>query len=173
MTEIQYTLRLQDLIFFNDNQFCKTEAAKKTLRRHQTTIPAALSIIVLFVWFYYQDTLTAMWLGVACVVWAFLAPWMIRWNAKKRAMALYTPDVLERVLGSYTLKVEDDNLLEIGKAGESRIAWKDVLRIEPAKNYAFIFVSADSAIIVPRKTITQGDLLTFYKDVEAHIDQAS
>ena len=173
MTEIQYTLRLQDLIFFNDHQFCKKEETKKSLRRHQTTVPATLSLIVLFVWFYYQDTLTAMWLGVAAVSWAFVAPWMIRWNAKKRAMALYTADVLERVLGTYTLKVEDNDLVEVSNAGESRIAWKDVLRIEPAKNYAFIFVSLDSAIIIPRKTVTQGDILTFFKDVEAHIEKAS
>jgi len=76
-------------------------------------------------------------------------------------------------LSTYTLRVEDHDLVEIGSAGESRISWKDVLRIEPAKNYAFIFVSVDSAIIIPRKAVTKGDLLTFYKAVEEHIEKAA
>ena len=61
----------------------------------------------------------------------------------------------------------------MGAAGEFRISWKDVLRIEPAKNYAFIFVSVDSAIIIPRKAVIKGDLLAFYKEVEAHIEKAA
>jgi hypothetical protein len=173
MSEIKYTLRENDLLFFNNHQFLQTQTAKKAMRRHQATIPAFIGLIVLFVWFYYQDTLTAMWLGVAGVVWGFGAPWMIRWNANKRAMLLYKPEELKRILGTYTLRVEPDHLIEVSDAGESRIAWKDVLRIEPAKNYAFIFVTVDSAIIIPRKSVIDGDLLAFYKEVETHIEQAS
>lgn len=173
MTEIQYTLRDKDLLFFNDHQFCQSPAVQKTFRRHQATIPAFLGILVIFVWFYYQDTLTAIWLAIAAVTWGFGAPWLLRWNAKRRALALYTLDDLERTLGAYTLRIEDHDLVEISKAGESRISWKDILRIEPAKNYAFIFVSMDSAIIIPRKSVIQGDLLAFYKEVEDHIEKAA
>jgi YcxB-like protein len=173
MSEIKYTLQEKDLSFFNNHQFMQTAAAKKAMRRHYATIPAFIGLIMLFVWFYLQDTLTAMWLAIGGVTWGFGAPLMIRWGANKRAMALYKPEDLKRVLGTYTLRVDPNELVEISAAGESRIAWKDVLRIEPAKNYAFIFVSIDSAIIIPRKSVIEGDLLAFYKEVESHIESAS
>jgi|APCry1669191860_1035381.scaffolds.fasta_scaffold00130_6 hypothetical protein len=173
MTEIQYTLREKDLLVFNDHQFCQSPAVQKTFRRHQATIPAFLGLMVIFVWFYYQDTLTAMWMAIAAVSWGFGAPWLLRWNAKRRALALYSVDDLKRILGTYTLRIEDHDLVEISGAGEFRISWKDVLRIEPGKNYAFIFVSVDSAIIIPRKSVIKGDLMTFYKEVETHIEKAA
>ena len=77
------------------------------------------------------------------------------------------------MLGQYTLKIEPKQLVEVSKDGESRIEWKDVLRIEAGKNYAFIFVSMDSAIIIPRKTVIQGDILEFFKETEQHIDQVA
>lgn len=172
MTEIEYTLRLKDLQVFNDHQFCKKESVKKAFRLHQATIPGLLALIAIFTWFYYQDTLTALWIGASAVAWGFLAPWLLRWNAKRRAMALYVLSDLERILGKITLRVEPAELVEISATGESRISWKDVLRIEPAKNYAFIFVSLDSAIIIPRKTVRKGHIGEFYRAVEAALEKA-
>ena len=63
MTEIQYELREQDLLAFNDFQLKNTESLQKTLRRHQATIPGLLILIAVFVWFGYQDTLTAAWIA--------------------------------------------------------------------------------------------------------------
>jgi len=31
----------------------------------------------------------------------------------------------------------------------------------------------DSAIIIPRKSVIKGDLMTFYKEVETHIEKAA
>lgn len=172
MTEIEYRLRLKDLQFFNDHQFCKKESAKKAFRLHQATIPGLLALIAMFTWFYYQDTLTAIWIGGSAVAWGFLAPWLLRWNARRRAMALYDLADLDRILGSITLRIEPNELVEISSEGESRMPWTDILRVEPAKNYAFIFVSLDSAIIVPRKTVSRGNIGEFYRAVEERLEKA-
>ena len=86
---------------------------------------------------------------------------------------MYTLQDRERLFGEYTLRIEPDALVEISKAGESKIPWKEVLRIEPAKNYAFIFVDVDSAIVIPRKGVKKGDIKAFYNAAEEHIDKAS
>ena len=163
MTEIQYELREKDLLAFNDHQLKKAEA----------TIPGLLAMIALFVWFYYQDSLTAGWIGLIAAIWGFGAPAFLTFNARRKVKALYSEEDLARMLGQYTLKIEPKQLVEVSKDGESRIEWKDVLRIEAGKNYAFIFVSMDSAIIIPRKTVIQGDILEFFKETEQHIDQVA
>ena len=173
MTEIQYEVREKDLLAFNDHQLKKTESIQKTLKRHQATIPGMLAMIALFVWFYYQDSLTAGWIGLIAAIWGFGAPFFLTWNARRKVKQLYSDEDKARVLGQYTLKIEPKELVEISKDGESKIEWKDVLRIEAAKNYAFIFVSMDSAIIIPRKTVIKGDILEFFKETEQHIDRVA
>lgn len=173
MIELQYVLGEKDLMFFNAHQMKKSERIRKTMNRHQATIPAFLGVIGLFVWFYYQDSLTAAWIGLSAVLWGFGAPFFMQWNARRRIAYMYTLQDRERLFGEYTLRIEPDALVEISKAGESKIPWKEVLRIEPAKNYAFIFVDVDSAIVIPRKGVKKGDIKAFYNAAEEHIDKAS
>ncbi len=173
MTEIQYELREQDLLAFNDFQLKNTESLQKTLRRHQATIPGLLILIAVFVWFGYQDTLTAAWIAITGAVWGVGAPFFLRWQTRRKIARMYTAEDKARILGEYTLRIEPHALIEVSKAGESRINWEDILRIEPAKNYAFIFVSLDSALIIPRATVKKGDILEFFKEADQRIEKAA
>ena len=173
MTEIQYELRWQDLLAFNDFQLKNTESLQKVMRRHQSTIPGLLIMIALFAWFGYQDSLTAAWIAITGGVWGVGAPWFIRWQTRRRIARLYSEEDKARILGEYTLRIEPHALIEVSKAGESRIRWEDILRIEPAKNYAFIFVSRDSALIIPRRTVKKGDIVEFFKEAEQRIEKAA
>jgi hypothetical protein len=173
MVEIQYELRERDLVAFNDHQLKNSERVQKVLRRHQASIPAVLILIALVVWFYYQDTLSAAWIGISAGVWGLAAPFYIGWSARRKILRMYAPEEKERILGTYTLRAEPDALVEISRAGESRIKWEDILRIEAGKNYAFIFVTLDSALIIPRATVTAGDIAEFFDDCQERIEKAS
>jgi hypothetical protein len=173
MTEIQYELREKDMLALNDHQLKNAESIQKTLRRHQATIPALLILIALFVWFYYQDSLTAGWLAITACVWGVGAPFYIKWSTRRNILKMYSDEEKARILGEYTLRAEPHALIEVSKAGESRIKWEDILRIEAAKNYAFIFVSQDSAVIIPRATVKQGDIREFFNEVDKRIEKAS
>ena len=173
MVEIEYELREQDLIAFNEHQLKNSEALQKTLRRHQATIPGVLVLIALFLWFYYQDTLSAAYAGVTAALWGVLAPLYIRWNSRRQVKAMYTDEVKAQVLGIYKLRIEPDALVEIGKEGESRLKWADILRVETSRQHAFVFVSMDSALIVPLNTVKSGDLKEFVAEANQRIDQAA
>ena len=173
MTEIHYELREKDLLAFNDHQLTSAGTLKKTLSRHQATIPGMLMLMALFVWFYYQDSLTAGWIAVIATIWGFGAPFYLRWSMRRKIARMYSEEDKARIIGEYTLKLEPKALVEISRSGESRINWEDVLRIEAIKNYAFIFVSTDSALIIPRATVKQGNIVEFFKEVEQRIEKAS
>lgn len=173
MTEIQYELREKDLLAFNDHQLKKAESLQKTLRRHQATIPGFLILIALFTWFYYQDSLTAGWIAVTGGIWGVAAPFFLRWQTRRKIARMYTEEDKARILGAYTLRIEPHALIEVSKSGESRIKWEDILRIEAAKNYAFIFVSLDSALIIPRATVKKGNIVEFFKEAEERIEKSA
>lgn len=173
MLEIEYELREQDLIAFNEHQLQDSKVVQKKLRLHQATIPGVLVLVALLLWFYYQDTLSAMYAGITAGIWGVLAPLYIKWSNRRQLCRLYTDEVKETVLGVYTLRITPSALVEIGRVGESQVKWSDILRIESTKHYAFIFVSLDSALIIPRATIKNGDIHEFVKEVDLRIERAS
>lgn len=173
MAEIEYEIREQDLIAFNEHQLQSSKDLQKILRRHQATIPGILVLVALFLWFYYQDTLSAIYAGITAGAWGVLAPLYIKWNSRRQVLQMYTDEVKAAILGTYKLRIEPDALVEIGRGGESRLRWEDVLRVETTKRYAFIFVTIDSALIIPRATVKSGDLHEFVKEADQRIEQCS
>jgi hypothetical protein len=172
MAEIEYEIREQDLLAFNDHQLKNSERVQKTMRRHQATIPAFLVLVALVALFYFQDTLAALWVGASAALWGGLVPLWLKWNTRNQIRKLYTDEVKAAVLGRFKLRTETHHLVEVTKQGESRIKWSDILRVETNKNYAFIFVTMDSALILPKATVKSGNIVDFVKEVEQRIDQA-
>jgi hypothetical protein len=173
MIEIQYELREKDLKAFNDHQLKSVQSVQKSMRRHQATIPGMLILIALVSWFYMQDSLTAAWLGLSGLLWGVFVPLYLNWSMRRKVFRLYSEEDKSRILGKYTLRSEPDELVEISHSGESRIQWKDLLRIEAGKGYAFIFVSVDSAVITPSSTVSSGNIREFFDDVEQRIEKAA
>lgn len=173
MAEIEYELREQDLLAFSNHQLSSSEKVQKTLRRHQAVIPGIITVISFFLWLYYQDTLSAIYVGLLAVGWGLGGPWFLKWQTQRQLKKLYTDDIKEQVLGTYKLRVEPKALVEIGRSGESRINWGDVLRVEVTHKHAFIFVGLDTALIIPRATLKTGDLHEFIKEADTLIEKAA
>jgi hypothetical protein len=173
MAEIEYEVREQDLIAFNEHQLQGSEKLQKTLRRHQGTIPGILVLLAMFLWFYYQDTLSAIYVGITAAVWGALTPLYFKWSTRRQIRKMYSEEEKACILGTYKLRTEPNSLVESSREGESRLKWEDILRVEMTKRYAFIFVTMDTALIVPRSTVKAGDLHEFVKEVDKRIEQAS
>jgi hypothetical protein len=172
MIEIEYQLREQDLIAFNEHQLQNTESVQKHLRRHQATFPTVLSAIAMLVLFYLKDIPAGVLVGVVAVAWGLGVPLFIKRGWRKQIGKMYTDEDKAKLLGNYTLRIHPKDLVEIGPTGESRISWKDVLRVEGDKKYAFVFVTLESALIIPRATVRKGDMHEFVKQVDQYISDA-
>jgi len=173
MTEIEYEVREQDLIAFNEHQLEGSERLQKTMRRHQAVMPAIIVAICLFIFFYYRDVLAATYVGILAVAWGFGAPAFLKWSWRRQIKQLYSEEEKACVLGRYSMRIERDALVEVNANGESKIPWNEVLRVEVSKKYAFIFISLDSALIIPRATVSRGDLHEFVKKADERIEKAS
>lgn len=173
MTEIEYEVREQDLIAFNEHQLAGSERLQKTMRRHQAIMPGVIVTISLFLFFYFQDVLSAMYVGIIAVAWGIGAPLVLRWGWRRQIRKMYTEEEKACAMGRYTLRIDRDHLVEVTSAGESKIAWNDVLRVEVTKKYAFVFITLDSALIIPRATVSRGDLHEFVKKADERIEKAN
>lgn len=169
MTEIEYEVREQDLIAFNEHQINESAPMQKVMRRHQSVVPGLIVAMSLLMFFYFKDIPSAIYIGIIGVCWGLGIPAFFKWSWRRQVRAMYTEEEKTCVLGRYTLRVEPEALVEISASGESRIAWEQVLRVEVTKHHAFVFVSSTSALIVPRKTLSKGDLHAFIKDADERI----
>lgn len=173
MTEIEYEVREQDLFAFNEHLLQESKPMQKAVRRHQVVIPGLLSISALVLWFYMQETSAAIILMLLAVAWASGTPHYFRWSARRQLRRLYTEEEKVSVMGRYTLRAEPVHLVEVAPNGNaSNVAWTSVLRVESTKKYAFIFLSVNTALVIPRATISKGDLHEFVREADERIASA-
>ena len=172
MTEIEYEVREEDLIAFNEFQLHQTESLQKMLRRHQAIVPGIFGLIAMGVLYFLKDIPAGLLMGSIAAAWGTGVPYYLKWSWRKQIKQLYTDEDKAKVMGHYKLRILTHELVEITDSGESRIHWKDVLRVDLDKKYAFIFVSLDSALIIPRATVKKGNLHEFVKQVDKAISAA-
>ena len=173
MTEIQYEVREKDLIAFNEHLLANSEHIQKTIRRHQAIIPGVIAAIALLLFFYFKDIPSAIYVILIAMGWGLGIPLYLKLDMRKQLRRMYSEEEKTCIIGNYALRAEKDHLVEVSANGESKLRWKKVLRIEVEKKYVFVFVSLDSALIIPRDTLAKGsNLHEFIKAVDERIEQA-
>ncbi len=173
MTEIQYEVREKDLIAFNEHLLANSEHIQKTIRRHQAIIPGVIAAIALLLFFYFKDIPSAIYVILIAMGWGLGIPLYLKLDMRKQLRRMYSEEEKTCIIGHYALRAEKDHLVEVSANGESKLRWKKVLRIEVEKKYVFVFVSLDSALIIPRDTLAKGsNLHEFVKAVDERIEQA-
>ncbi|MGH8550800.1 MAG: YcxB family protein [Methylococcales bacterium] len=172
MVEIQYKLQERDLIAFSEHEVKPDSPLYKQVRRNSTTIPGILCLLALFYWFYFEDVRTAFYVGFVGVVWGLLAPLYFKKDFRQKVRRLFSDEDLERIVGDYILRIEKKALVEIGPQGETRILWKDILRVEVTKQYAFIYLDAHEALIVPLGKLSHDTIVDFTELVDQRIEES-
>ncbi len=170
MPEIQYELRERDLIAFSEHEVSDSSDLQKQMRRHSAHIPGILGFIALFYFFFYEDMITAFYIAILAVSWGLLAPLYFMKDFRRQIRKNYSDEDLENLLGPYKLRAEKRTLVEISPQGETHIPWPEILRAELTKKYAFIYVDAHEALIVPVRKIKRKEIVQFIEAVEERIE---
>lgn len=174
MTEIHYEMREKDLIAFNEYRLESLEHVQKVIRRHQAIFPGIIAVTALMLFFYFKDIPSSIYAILLAIAWGGGVPLYLKWNMRKQILQSYTDKEKAAIIGHYTLRAEPGGLVEIDSKGEStKLPWKEVLRVEVEKHYVFVFVSLNSALTIPRETLTKdSNLAEFVVAVEQGIDKA-
>ncbi len=172
MSEIEYEVREKDLIAFNEHLLQNSERIQKTMRRHQAIVPGSIAVIGLMLFFYFKDIPSAIYVILISAGWGMGVPMFLKWSMRKQLRQMYSEEEKASLLGRYTLRADKDALVEIAANGESKLSWKKVLRIEVEKKHIFIFITLDTALIIPRDAIISGSLHEFVKEADERIEQA-
>ena len=176
MLEIEYEFREQDLIHFNETQFANHHELQQAFKRNRFMVPAAIIIIGLFYYFYYKDIQVMIYSATVGLLWILFLPKMLRMDLRRKILRNYTDAEKAHLFGGYTLRIDPADpkyLFEKSPSGKNKMLWSELIRVEYHKGYVYIYLSLDTALVIPLETVKKGDLKQFAEQVENMIERAA
>jgi len=170
MLEIEYEFREQDLIHYNELQIEQSEELQKKLKRNRLFFPGMLAIFGLFLWSYYSDYRTAVYVVSISICWAVVIPQVIVLSFRRQILKSYSDKEKLAMFGHYTLRIDPKSLAEKSPSGKNKMPWKTLLRIEHIRNYIHIILDNGAALVIPIESVSSGDIQEFTKQVKKMID---
>lgn len=171
MLELEYEFREEDLVYFNESRLKNNHDMQKKIRQNRLLVPTVMLVFGLFYYVYYVDMKTTAYITLLAVGWAIASPYFMKFDLRRQFFDQYTKEEKKAMYGIHTLTIEPDHLHEKAPGGKYNTPWKDLLRVENHKNYVFIYVDIDAAIVIPRATVKKGDLKAFAKQVASIIER--
>ncbi|MGZ8144332.1 MAG: YcxB family protein [Methylosarcina sp.] len=176
MLEIEYEFLEEDLVNFNEAQFLKSKEIQDNIRRNRWILPAIMLLIGAFYLYYYGDKMSTAYIVGVAVLWAWLSPKIILYDLRRQVMNKYTSFEKKNMFGMYTLTIDPANpsfLFENSPSGKNKMSWSELVRVEYGKRYVYIFITLDTALVIPVDRVKKGDLEKFAEQAEKMIERYS
>jgi len=170
MLEIKYSFREKDLIHYNELQIEQSEDLQKKLRKNRLFFPGMLSILGLFLWSYYSDYRTAVYVITIAICWAIVIPQVIILSFRRQILTSYTEKEKSAMFGQYELRIDPKALAEKSPSGKHKMPWKELLRVDYVQDYVHIVIENGAVLVIPVETVIEGDIREFAKQVKKMID---
>lgn len=171
MLEIEYEFREKDLVHFNELRLANDPVMQKKIRQNRLLVPGVMLVFGLFYYVYYVDMLTTAYITLLAIGWGIASPFIMKIDLRRQFFNKYTEAEKKAMFGIHQLKIEPEHLQEKSPGGKHKTPWSDMLRVERHREYIYIYVDIDAAIVIPRETVKSGDLKAFTKQVESMIDR--
>jgi len=176
MLEIEYEFREEDLIHFNEIQFMRSEEIQNNIRKNRLIVPGIMVLIGFFYYVYYGDMKSSGYIMALAVLWALLSPKIMMLDFRRQILTNYTNKEKVDMFGTYTLTIDPANpkyLFEKSPSGKHKMAWEELVRVEYGKRYVYIYISLNTALVIPVETVKKGNLEQFAAQAEKMIELAA
>jgi hypothetical protein len=170
MLEIKYSFREKDLIHYNELQIAQSEDLQKKLRKNRLFFPGVLAILGLFLWSYYSDYRTAVYVITIAICWAVVIPQVIILSFRRQILTSYTEKEKNAMFGQYELRIDPKSLAEKSPSGKHKMPWKELLRVDYVQDYIHIVIDNGAVLVIPVETVIEGDIREFAKQIKKMID---
>jgi hypothetical protein len=176
MLEIEYEFREVDLIHFNERQFSRNQEIQDNIKKNRWIVPAVMFLLGGFYYFYYQDRNSAAYIILLAMLWGIFSPKVIKMDLRRQILNNYSAKEKSAMFGGYKLTIDPSqaqHLIEQSPSGKNKMAWGDLVRVEQTKEYIYIYITLNTALVIPLETIKSGDARAFATQVEKMIERLS
>ncbi len=174
MLEIEYEFLEEDLVNFNEAQFMKSKDIQDNINKNRWLLPAIMLLIGSFYLYYYGDKTSTAYIAAVALLWAWLSPKIMLYDLRRQIAGKYTPVEKKNMFGIYTLTIDPANpayLYEKSPSGKHKMSWAELIRVEYGKRYVYIFITLDTALVIPVDRVKKGSLEKFAEQAEKMIER--
>jgi hypothetical protein len=163
--EIKYRVTEEDIYAFNDFHSKNSKTLQKTIRRHSFFWPFAFIVVGIIQQLVFQDTIGFILFIILGVLWGAFVPKYYYWWRRRMVKKLYSEGSNEGYIGDHSLTADGNGIKEISGLGQTILHWSAIKKIEMNENHGFIYLTAISAIVIPKKKVFFGDFNSFWNVV--------
>lgn len=156
---------LDDILAFNFYHFEHSPAARKRANIQRYGGAILLALVLLLTSSFLEFTPLAWLIGIGFIIaWILLEPRFHRSELRKMAGSFLREGTNKGVTGKRTFTLQAESVTETTDASESRTRWDCVEQIVKTDDYIFIYTSAVTAYVIPRRAFdTEAEYDTFFK----------
>jgi hypothetical protein len=174
MFEIEYEFQEEDLIHFNEIQFMRNEEIQANIRKNRWIAPGVMGLIGSFYYFYYGDLTSSGYILLIAFLWAVFSPKIMMLDLRRQILNNYTSKEKLNMFGTYTLTIDPENpkfLHEKSPSGKNKMPWEELVRVEYGKRYVYIYISLNTALVIPVDKVKKGNLEQFAEQAGKMIER--
>lgn len=148
--EIQYEVTMEDMIEFDRYHMAHSPTVRRFLRTARLLVPVAFVAIGIATSVAGGSFTSLAVFGLGSLLWFLFMPALLGRARAKHARRMLSEGEGRGLLGKCTLSIAVDGLRVVREAGESTFAWCAVDSIVTAERHVYIYVSAISALVIPK-----------------------
>jgi hypothetical protein len=162
MQQLRYAIIQDDLIAFSQFHADHSPTIRRSWYRDTWIYAALFAIAALLGFIVYggRHVYTLTFVGLA-IGWPLAIPRYLRWRYYRLARRLYAEGSNAAVLGDYEAVADEQGLIVTSPGGETRIKWQAVERVTLSSDHAFLYIAANQAVVLPRRSVQGGDFDNF------------
>lgn len=121
-----------------------------------------------------QTFLALLPLFIAVPIYLVWYPWAYRRNLRRTVAGMVSEGRNRRLFGRHRVTISPRGIAECGEFGESTTAWQAVERVVSAGEYAYVYLNAVAAIVVPRRAFADPEEFDkFVRTAQEYHDSAA
>ena len=166
--KLRYENVMEDLLAFQEFHYANSPEVRKMVLRGQFAVAVVSAGLLLILIEFTKSIFPIVNLPVAIgasvftgVLGWFNYPYATKRSWHKSTKKLYSEGKNRGFVGWHDLLATEDSLISSGDMGETKLSWQVVERVESTPEFVFLYVSAMSAIIIPRARVTEGNVDEF------------
>jgi len=167
--EFQYNVTEEDYISFNLFHIKHSKTAKRSLNIQRWLSPV-IFIAISYILSLMDDTPFLLSLPpflIVSVLWVIFYPKYFYRRIKTGTRKFIREGKNVGMLGEHTLFLSEEGVSEVSANGENKVTWQGMESFHENDNYFYLYNSAVSAFIVPKRDLKNAEGLREY--VTAHI----
>ena len=167
--EITYAVEEDDWLAFLKHHASTSPTVRRSIRLNQ--VLGTLCLLVLFglIALVEKSVAFAVLTMPFAILYFFFIPSHIRHKMFKQAKALISEGSNRTVLGEKHMSVTEDGIFVRSADSESKIGWSSIGRVESTGSHTFVFVSAVSALVIPRDRVLSGSYTDCVSTIRARV----